>query len=86
MLYRFNPLDRGNLNQILTTLRTQVESLFGFNPLDRGNLNQMRSMMEANGGQVGNNRFQSPRSGKFESNWTGLTSHLRWRLRRVSIP
>jgi len=36
----FNPLNRGNLNQILSTLIIQ-DSEMRFNPLNRGNLNQM---------------------------------------------
>ena len=38
---RFNPLDRGNLNQINTQLGVMTTGSGGFNPLDRGNLNQM---------------------------------------------
>ena len=41
----FNPLDRGNLNQIpkvRPTFRRLV--LESFNPLDRGNLNQIPTM------------------------------------------
>ena len=37
---RFNPLDRGNSNQILQQVQLpRVE--FCFNPLDRGNSNQI---------------------------------------------
>ena len=39
----FNPLDRGNLNQIpLPTPTRRLQMKTGFNPLDRGNLNQIR--------------------------------------------
>ena len=37
---RFNPLDRGNLNQIGDNLSDPVRCDC-FNPLDRGNLNQI---------------------------------------------
>ena len=39
----FNPLDRGNLNQIRhgISLTEMNELVKGFNPLDRGNLNQI---------------------------------------------
>ena len=41
-LNSFNPLDRGNLNQI--TRERSIGTYFGasFNPLDRGNLNQIK--------------------------------------------
>ena len=89
---RFNPLDRGNLNQIFETITDEkaykemfqsprsgkFESNFiiscrlrngdglGFNPLDRGNLNQISSGSFSDVVDVA--MFQSPRSGKFESN------------------
>ena len=43
-MLRFNPLDRGNSNQISTNHRPQwrlVLASMGFNPLDRGNSNQI---------------------------------------------
>ena len=46
----FNPLDRGNLNQIRhgISLTEMNELVKGFNPLDRGNLNQIpQSSMHA---------------------------------------
>ena len=66
--YRFNPLDRGNSNQMLWQAyhhrRKEIE-VFRFNPLDRGNSNQM---WFANWSGLENGEyqmFQSPRSGKF---------------------
>ena len=64
---RFNPLDRGNLNQIQTQIE-QWETLIwivSFNPLDRGNLNQIIFLFIV---PTMSFWFQSPRSGKFESN------------------
>ena len=44
MAESFNPLDRGNLNQIkLMILPLVLWKRSCFNPLDRGNLNQMTS-------------------------------------------
>ena len=43
-----------------------------FNPLDRGNLNQI---IELGYGPRGSTEFQSPRSGKFESNLAGLVKN-----------
>ena len=60
----FNPLDRGNLNQIIYSKQIEI-FISRFNPLDRGNLNQISSGLTSN--QV-IDMFQSPRSGKFESN------------------
>ena len=40
----------------------------GFNPLDRGNLNQIMPALVRELKEAGI-KFQSPRSGKFESNW-----------------
>ena len=37
----FNPLDRGNLNQIDNGIVYPKDGVECFNPLDRGNLNQM---------------------------------------------
>ena len=37
----FNPLDRGNSNQIEASLIAYSKGLDCFNPLDRGNSNQM---------------------------------------------
>ena len=38
----FNPLDRGNLNQIrCAKMVSLLRPKLSFNPLDRGNLNQM---------------------------------------------
>ena len=62
----FNPLDRGNLNQILTKAARLRAGTWSFNPLNRGNLNQM-SMDARFEAQVAE-MFQSPKSGKFESN------------------
>ena len=45
MQKRFNPLDRGNLNQIEFKYYV-VDRYNGFNPLDRGNLNQMTRSMQ----------------------------------------
>ena len=40
--YRFNPLDRGNLNQMRRGYRKFINiGSTRFNPLDRGNLNQI---------------------------------------------
>ena len=39
-----------------------------FNPLDRGNLNQIIAPLQAQSKAALNKKFQSPRSGKFESN------------------
>ena len=38
---RFNPLNRGNLNQISETDTLLTEEERSFNPLNRGNLNQI---------------------------------------------
>ena len=88
----FNPLDRGNLNQMTSkSLEDFKQSLFqspksgkfesnkkkllkrvtphsvSFNPLDRGNLNQI--LLQSSGNtNLRKAWFQSPRSGKFESN------------------
>ena len=73
----FNPLDRGNLNQISRkrqkkTLRLQSS----FNPLDRGNLNQItKESVEEVAEDIAS--FQSPRSGKFESNSSSLLTIAR---------
>ena len=37
----FNPLDRGNLNQMQYKVAKDRPIHEGFNPLDRGNLNQI---------------------------------------------
>ena len=37
----FNPLDRGNLNQMLQDHVIEESDDEGFNPLNRGNLNQI---------------------------------------------
>ena len=42
---RFNPLDRGNLYQILFFLKECNAMKKSFNPLDRGNLYQMRWLL-----------------------------------------
>ena len=65
--YSFNPLNRGNLNQ-MAEMKAENDARFeGFNPLNRGNLNQILHCF----GFVlekANVKFQSPKSGKFESN------------------
>ena len=44
---RFNPLNRGNLNQILDEeINEKGDADYGFNPLNRGNLNQMRCLCQ----------------------------------------
>ena len=43
----FNPLDRGNLNQIKSPTyvwKAPFDMAISFNPLDRGNLNQITSV------------------------------------------
>ena len=67
--YRFNPLNRGNLNQIVFKdhLKAAEISESGFNPLNRRNLNQIR-WRRIRSSLYGPNMFQSPKSGKFESN------------------
>ena len=67
----FNPLDRGNLNQMrkLGIMLSVTSGTQCFNPLDRGNLNQMQNTEPCGHGML--LRFQSPRSGKFESNFIG---------------
>ena len=61
----FNPLDRGNLNQIQQRYNIENQRKC-FNPLDRGNLNQIIDGEDEQ--VVAASEFQSPRSGKFESN------------------
>ena len=64
----FNPLDRGNLNQINRRAKhKKAYKTICFNPLDRGNLNQIEESLKA-GLEAMDRGFQSPRSGKFESN------------------
>ena len=41
---RFNPLDRGNLNQMILIYLPYTLGLRSFNPLNRGNLNQILFM------------------------------------------
>ena len=63
---RFNPLDRGNSNQIRAMRAGEMEGdqYRCFNPLDRGNSNQIfyEGRILA---KVSILPFQSPRSGKF---------------------
>ena len=60
----FNPLDRGNSNQMLGDRDFSFNAIIPrFNPLDRGNSNQIWSM--ENWGVKWDASFQSPRSGKF---------------------
>ena len=66
----FNPLDRGNLNQIPYQLADTILSR-SFNPLDRGNLNQIPEPPRVELPRI--EVFQSPRAGKFESNSKELT-------------
>ena len=54
-----------------------------FNPLDRGNLNQIQSVRV--GEYVKSLKFQSPRSGKFESNYPDDTYPL-WRVKKFQSP
>ena len=88
----FNPLERGNSNQILSNWDTssqkkllfqsprtgKFESNFQykirpsnpgssgcFNPLERGNSNQIKVLMKVMSLMM---KFQTPRTGKFESN------------------
>ncbi len=61
----FNPLDRGNSNQIRTFMKKAEELLKGFNPLDRGNSNQIIEAEIKEFPQGYNGKFQSPKSGKF---------------------
>ena len=56
---KFESNDRVKVNEL-------VKKYKGFNPLDRGNLNQMLSQMLRL--LIFFQAFQSPRSGKFESN------------------
>ena len=81
---RFNPLDRGNLNQMKTISRiVPYRALASFNPLDRGNLNQILGRSAEQGGL--DTWFQSPKSGKFESNDANKALEL-WENGGVSIP
>ena len=61
----FNPLDRGNSNQISATskLFKDVYNTTCFNPLDRGNSNQIWENYDSV--TIDKVLFQSPRSGKF---------------------
>ena len=62
---RFNPLDRGNSNQIsMYWVWVNEYYLMGFNPLDRGNSNQMHCADHVCAAH-NSVSFQSPRSGKF---------------------
>ena len=67
-IFRFNPLDRGNLNQIRLNKSKINYKEISFNPLDRGNLNQILTLQRNIYANTGGPLFQSPRSGKFESN------------------
>ena len=62
----FNPLDRGNLNQILDILKSTL-CIKRFNPLDRGNLNQMPTKRaEMN---TGGSRFNPLDRGNLNQIW-----------------
>ena len=64
LVISFNPLDRGNSNQMMDfILPIGFWSLTRFNPLDRGNSNQILALVEKFMKKV--SEFQSPRSGKF---------------------
>ena len=81
----FNPLDRGNLNQIAICAFNKEKSYpASFNPLDRGNLNQiiLGGRNNAHNYEI---KFQSPRSGKFESNTANLLT-IKEKAEEVSIP
>ena len=63
----FNPLDRGNLYQMVCILQPILMVIIKpcFNPLDRGNLYQMDEKQHRF--STAEEVFQSPRSGKFVS-------------------
>ena len=61
---RFNPLDRGNSNQMNEFDTSEFKRSSRFNPLDRGNSNQITHIVRK-GENYGKKAFQSPRSGKF---------------------
>ena len=42
----FNPLNRGNLNQMALAKVAEIETALRFNPLNRGNLNQIEMKAE----------------------------------------
>ena len=68
----FNPLERGNSNQIRRTCWPKRRPAFkSFNPLERGNSNQMRRAQPCYPNLGVDPGFQSPRTGKFESNLVG---------------
>ena len=81
-LLGFNPLERGNSNQIeydgseWWVLRTC------FNPLERGNSNQIIESIQQ---IIPTFVFQSPRTGKFESNMTAGEGNV-FSTFSVSIP
>ena len=66
----FNPLDRGNLYQIFKAVKFLGEdaSIACFNPLDRGNLYLIWALNFSV--QINPRLFQSPRSGKFVSDFS----------------
>ena len=43
----FNPLNRGDLNQILYRLNTMARGELRFNPLNRGDLNQIEEIIDS---------------------------------------
>ena len=61
----FNPLDRGNLNQIVKHFRTEY---FGRDLFQSPRSGKFESNFEYESNDEINDVFQSPRSGKFESN------------------
>ena len=61
----FNPLDRGNLNQMYPYSGT---SFYGKAKFQSPRSGKFESNVEVNPPTVGQLSFQSPRSGKFESN------------------
>ena len=59
----FNPLDRGNSNQMISNRTVAyLNNKICFNPLDRGNSNQIIGINASSEFSI---EFQSPRSGKF---------------------
>ena len=61
-----------------------MQSYLSFNPLDRGNLNQIDMGIKYR--VVAYTQFQSPRSGKFESNSEALAKVAEIEAGLVSIP
>ena len=71
-------------NVILNRKDLNMQPLQRFNPLDRGNLNQM--LVTGILGHAEPRKFQSPRSGKFESNLVDKLKESRYSYMSFQSP